>query len=64
MDHGGNVLELARQQGADFREFIDFSANINPLGLPQEALRIIADNMDYLTHYPVTGRRSPGGTNP
>jgi len=52
MDHGGNVLELARHQGVDFREFIDFSANINPLGLPPEALRIIAENMDYLTHYP------------
>ena len=52
MDHGGNIFELARSRGVHFRELIDFSASINPLGLPRDTAGIIAHNIDCLSHYP------------
>ncbi len=41
-EHGGDVLAAARRLGRPAEEFLDFSASINPLGLPlaaREALR-------------------------
>jgi hypothetical protein len=32
LTHGGNIFEIARQRGCDWRELTDFSASINPLG--------------------------------
>ncbi len=32
--HGGNVLETAIKLGIDEKTLTDFSANINPLGMP------------------------------
>ena len=32
--HGGNVYEAVRTLGGSFADFLDYSANINPLGFP------------------------------
>ncbi|MBZ9577979.1 threonine-phosphate decarboxylase [Patescibacteria group bacterium] len=47
--HGGNIYEVRQRYG---KEIIDFSANINPLGLPQSAKKAIYKNFDRILHYP------------
>lgn len=47
--HGGDVWKHIRNPG---RQIIDFSANINPLRLPEIAKRAISKNIDKLVHYP------------
>ena len=46
--HGGNVYEFGRRQ----KMMIDFSSNINPLGLPLGAEKIIYKSVPYLLRYP------------
>ncbi len=47
--HGGNIYEL---KGKDRKKIIDFSANINPLGLPAGLKEAIYKNFDRILHYP------------
>lgn len=55
--HGGNVLAVARERGWDWREVLDLSANINPLG-PSPAVRpAIVDALDRIALYP---EQTPG----
>ena len=49
MIHGGDIYS-AREK-TDGR-IIDFSANINPLGIPQAVKNAIKDNIDGCEHYP------------
>lgn len=46
--HGGNVYEPPAGGGA----WLDFSANINPLGLPHTALAAIESHIADVVHYP------------
>ncbi len=50
--HGGNVLEIAERHGLDASEIIDFSANINPLGMPDSLRQAIVDNLALAERYP------------
>jgi threonine-phosphate decarboxylase len=50
--HGGNVYEISRDISADLNEIIDFSANINPLGISEKVKTEIIDNIDSIKHYP------------
>lgn len=50
-EHGGNVYGKI-DPAADFCRWLDFSANINPLGMADSIRRSILDNMDNLIHYP------------
>lgn len=50
--HGGNIREAAERYGIPPEEFLDFSANINPLGLPSRIKKVIASNIDSTVHYP------------
>lgn len=43
--HGGNIYEHKKR-------IVDFSANINPLGLPRDIKEIIYKNFDRILHYP------------
>lgn len=52
MQHGGNILEIAEQYGLATQDIIDFSANINPLGIPESIKQAIIQNIDQLKHYP------------
>jgi threonine-phosphate decarboxylase len=40
--HGGNLEQIARQTGMAADEFLDFSANVNPVGLPARAAERLA----------------------
>jgi threonine-phosphate decarboxylase len=47
--HGGNIYEIRCRYGADV---IDFSANINPLGIPLRVKKLLSKKTDILKHYP------------
>ncbi|MDR3349068.1 MAG: threonine-phosphate decarboxylase CobD [Acidaminococcales bacterium] len=49
-EHGGNIYQAARLTGKTPE--LDFSANINPLGLSDKVRRAIADNIAQVVHYP------------
>jgi threonine-phosphate decarboxylase len=53
-NHGGNVYEAARKYGIAVEKIVDFSASINPLGMPKEAGRCMKKAMANLRHYPET----------
>ncbi|MDR2387602.1 MAG: aminotransferase class I/II-fold pyridoxal phosphate-dependent enzyme [Deltaproteobacteria bacterium] len=50
--HGGGVLEAAQALNKPIEEIIDFSANINPLGLPDGLKEVIGFSIDSIVHYP------------
>ena len=39
--HGGDIFAVSREMGWDWREVLDFSASINPLGPSPLALEAI-----------------------
>ncbi|WP_431222783.1 threonine-phosphate decarboxylase CobD [Serratia sp. L9] len=51
-EHGGNVLEMALKSGLDPAEIIDFSANINPLGMPASLKAAIIEHLACAEYYP------------
>ena len=46
--HGGNIYKEASPLG----KWLDFSANINPLGLPDSMRKAIIEHLDDIDHYP------------
>jgi len=46
--HGGDIYRESFSQG----EWLDFSANINPLGLSDKTRRCLMEHIDDLVHYP------------
>lgn len=54
-DHGGTIFATARRMGVPLSSLTDFSASINPLGLPPLVRAAIGDALDSLVHYPDTG---------
>ncbi|HCF71532.1 MAG TPA: threonine-phosphate decarboxylase [Syntrophomonas sp.] len=50
--HGGNVWQAAQKWGIRPDQFIDYSANINPLGMSPRAIAALKDNLNMLIHYP------------
>jgi len=53
--HGGNLWEAAQKFGIKPQDFIDFSANINPLGPSPKAIQKIKSNLEMIRHYPQPG---------
>jgi len=47
--HGGNIYKLKREKGL---EVLDYSANINPMGLSDRLKEEIGKNLDLLEKYP------------
>ena len=47
--HGGNIHEIARNKKI---KFIDFSANINPFGIPEKIKRDLFKQFHQIEHYP------------
>ena len=47
-EHGGNIYSRAPHGG----KWLDFSANINPLGLAPEVTQVIQENIAGIVHYP------------
>ncbi|MDY6970058.1 MAG: threonine-phosphate decarboxylase CobD [Spirochaetota bacterium] len=50
--HGGNIKEVAKKYNLKEEEIIDFSASINPLGLPTGIKKTILRNIKNIIHYP------------
>ncbi|EGO61972.1 threonine-phosphate decarboxylase CobD [Acetonema longum] len=50
--HGGNIHRLSRDQKVPWQSILDFSANINPCGLPASVRDCLAREIDSLVHYP------------
>jgi cobyric acid synthase CobQ/L-threonine-O-3-phosphate decarboxylase len=50
--HGGNLKKLAAASGWPMEEILDFSANINPLGLPDWLRPLISSKISSIVHYP------------
>lgn len=51
-EHGGNIHLASRESGVPLRDIIDFSASINPLGVPETVEAVIRESICYLPHYP------------
>ncbi|MFN7924966.1 MAG: aminotransferase class I/II-fold pyridoxal phosphate-dependent enzyme [Bryobacteraceae bacterium] len=52
MTHGGNLFAAAERAGLDWRQILDFSASINPLGMSPASREAILTSIDRVTHYP------------
>ena len=52
--HGGDIYseEIQKQMAKEDREFLDFSANINPLGMPAGIRLAVMEALDKAEHYP------------
>ncbi|TCW11770.1 L-threonine O-3-phosphate decarboxylase [Raoultella sp. BIGb0138] len=50
--HGGNIREAAALLGINPEQLLDFSANINPLGMPESLKRALIDNLARAERYP------------
>lgn len=50
--HGGNIYKMNREKGIELNELIDFSANINPLGVAESAKKAMMDAFSEITNYP------------
>lgn len=48
--HGGNVYRVFREKKV--REILDYSSNINPLGMPESLKKAVLENMGVLERYP------------
>lgn len=51
-EHGGNVHRFIREQAGSLDALLDFSANINPLGLSPKGKEAMLKGLDWLSHYP------------
>ena len=50
--HGGNVYHAARLLSREPSDLCDFSASINPLGVPLTARRVLQTAISHVQHYP------------
>jgi len=50
--HGGNIYKKAKELGIPAERILDFSANISPLGLPEEIREAVIGSIDGLVNYP------------
>lgn len=51
-EHGGNIHRASWVLNKGTEDILDFSANINPLGIPEALKEVLLSNMDLLAHYP------------
>ena len=50
--HGGNIYRAAEETGIPVSSIIDFSASVNPLGVPDSVAEVIRENIPLIAHYP------------
>lgn len=51
-EHGGNLYAKIREKGGNFSEILDFSANINPLGMSDKIRQALHNSLESIIHYP------------
>jgi L-threonine-O-3-phosphate decarboxylase len=52
LGHGGNAKEISRKNNLEYDKIIDFSANINPLGMPKSVEKAIIKGLSQIERYP------------
>ncbi len=52
IEHGGNLYATVREQGGCLSTVLDFSANINPLGIAESVREAVHNALEYIIHYP------------
>src|SRR5438309_1697666 len=52
LNHGGRALAFARERNLDYRDILDFSANINPLGPSPIAVAALRECLHTAAVYP------------
>jgi len=50
--HGGNIYAFARARDVVPERVLDFSASINPLGIPRRAIKAYRHTLSRIVHYP------------
>jgi len=50
--HGGNIYWASQRYGIRAEDILDYSANINPLGLPEGLKDLLMSGLDNLANYP------------
>ncbi len=50
--HGGNIYRAAEELGLDEEVILDFSASINPLGVPESVKAAVTEHLARLVNYP------------
>ncbi|NRD79192.1 threonine-phosphate decarboxylase [Bacillus sp. BRMEA1] len=55
--HGGDLLTAHQVFNKASGEFLDFSANINPLGPPAKVLDLLKERLETIVHYPDPAHR-------
>lgn len=50
--HGGDIWGVAKQRSVSISRLLDFSANINPLGLSTKAKKRLVSDIGLVSHYP------------
>ena len=50
--HGGNIHLIKREMKVSSNDLVDFSANINPLGVPSELMGFFEASLADMVHYP------------
>lgn len=50
--HGGDLDIISRRYGIDKKDIVNFSGNVNPLGLPEEVKAAVRDNLSVICDYP------------
>lgn len=50
--HGGNIYKASEKYGINADDILDFSANINPLGLPEALKKTLVSSINSLVNYP------------
>lgn len=55
--HGGDLLTAAENFNIEKEKMLDFSANINPLGIPDPVLQLIKESLKEIVHYPDPSQR-------
>ncbi len=51
-EHGGKIYKIARENGCNYKAFLDFSANINPIGLSPQVNEVLQGLAAEIIHYP------------
>jgi threonine-phosphate decarboxylase len=52
ISHGGNLFAIAKERGWDWREMLDLSASINPLGPAPGVRPAVEEALERISHYP------------
>lgn len=54
-EHGGNLYKAMKERNLTAEHVLDFSANINPLGLAASVRTAISEALPFIIHYPDPG---------